>query len=242
MKRRLLGLAILAMLVMAGCGATDAATTSSPFGNPLTCQPLPNGNGPFVYVAIGASDAVGIGAQCASTQGYVPLLGQKMPVHTHVVNLGISGALASEALTDEVPDAVAAHPNIITAWLCANDFKAALNGDLTLAVYRTAFDRVLTTLHSQTHAKIFVANLPNMAQLPYFAHGNVPLDVVRQQTQAWNAAIATIVAKDGAILVDLSAFAITPQDIFADGFHPSTQGYALLAQIFWMTIQAHGGA
>jgi len=226
-------------LVMAGCSST--ATTIS---DSSSCQPLPNGNGPFVYVAIGASDAVGFGADCEVTHGYVPLLGQKMPHGAKVVNLGIAGATVNVALQDELPAALAAKPNLITVWLAANDFRAMENGTLTLAQYGKQLDKMLAGLHTLPNTHVFVANLPDLTKLPYFIHGTVPLATVAQQAQEWNDIIDNEIAKYGDVLVDLyrSDLADHPEFIFADGFHPSTLGYRALANIFWNTIASHGGA
>jgi acyl-CoA thioesterase I len=226
-------------LVIAGC--SSVATTTSDLAS---CRPLPDGKGPFVYVAIGASDAVGFGADCEVTHGYVPLLGQKMPHGAKVVNLGIAGATVGVALQDELPAALAAKPNLVTVWLAANDFRAMENGTLTLAQYGKQLDQLLAGLHTLPNAHVFVANLPDLTKLPYFIHGTVPLATIAQQTQAWNVIIGNEIAKYGDVLVDLyhSDLANHPEYIFADGFHPSTLGYRALANIFWNSIAAHGGA
>lgn len=234
------GLALLVVLLLAACGGSTSAATSNPLP---TCAPPVNGAGPFVYVALGASDAVGYGATCPATQGYVPLLGARMPKSAHVVNLGVAGATLSLALVDELPDAVAAAPNLITVWLAANDFRAMQNGKLTLAQYTAQFDQLLAALHAHTHAPVYVANLPHLVDLPYFQHGTVPLATTDQENTQWNAVISAEAAKYGDVLVDLyhSDLAAHPDYIFADGFHPSTLGYQQLAAYFWAAIQAHGG-
>ncbi len=230
---------VLAMLALAACGGSQSATTATTAG---ACEPIPPGNGPFTYVAIGASDAVGIGATCPSTQGYVPLLGTRMPHNAKVVNLGIAGATVRLALGDEVSYAVAAKPNVITVWLAANDFRAMEGGTLTLDQYTQQLDTLLGDLAASTAAHIYVANLPDLTKLPYFIHGKVPLATIAAQTAAWNVAIAGEIAKYHDIAVDLfhSDIAAHPEYIWLDGFHPSTLGYVQLANAFWTTMQAHG--
>src|SRR5579884_3816172 len=164
---------MMLVLFITSCSSTATTTTDAP-----SCQPLPDGNGPFVYVALGASDAVGFGADCEVTHGYVPLLGQKMPHGTKVVNLGIAGATVNIALQDELPAALAAKPNIVTVWLAANDFRAMENGTLTLTQYAHQFDHMLAGLHTLSSTRVFVANLPDLTKLPYFIHGTVPLATV----------------------------------------------------------------
>ena len=244
MKRLTITLALSLLTLLVGCTSVMGATTTNPTAlpNASSCNPLPNGTGPYTYVAIGASDAVGIGANCPATQGYVPLLGQRMPANSHIVNEGISGATVRVATTYELQAAIAAKPNIITVWLAANDFRAMENGTLTLATYTQQLDQLLGQLHASTTAHVYVANLPDLTKLPYFMHGLVPLSTVGVQTRAWNVAIAGVVAKNGDTLVNLylSDIASHPDYIWIDGFHPSTKGYVVLTNTFWAVIQAHG--
>lgn len=241
MKRIFGILALAATILVAACSGSGDPPANTGFAT-SACTPPAVGSGPYTYVAIGASDAVGIGADCPATQGYVPLLGQRMPAHTKVDNFGISGATVRVALADEVNYALAAHPNIVTVWLAANDFRAMENGTQTLAQYTTQLNQVLSKLHALAPVHIYVANLPDLTKLPYFIHGTVPLSTIGAQTRAWNAAIAAVVANNGDILVDLyqSDLANHPEYIWVDGFHPSTKGYQVLANAFWAVMQAHG--
>ncbi|HET6318166.1 MAG TPA: SGNH/GDSL hydrolase family protein, partial [Chloroflexota bacterium] len=57
-----------------------------------------------------------------------------------------------------------------------------------------------------------------------------------EQVDAWNRTIADSVSRNGATLVDLHAHwreaAEHPEYLSQDGFHPSSEGYARLAQVF----------
>src|SRR5205823_633166 len=55
---------------------------------------------PLTYVAIGASDAVGVGARDPETEGWVPRLGATLGPNVRVVNLGVSGSTLSQALAE----------------------------------------------------------------------------------------------------------------------------------------------
>src|SRR5215212_9817740 len=56
---------------------------------------------PFTYVAIGASDAVGVGAASPETEGWVPRLGSLLGPDVRVVNLGVSGSTLAQALKEQ---------------------------------------------------------------------------------------------------------------------------------------------
>ena len=72
---------------------------------------------PLVYVAIGASDSVGIGAIDPARDGWVPVLYRKLPFESRLVNLGISGSLVREAVVQQLPVALDADPDLVTIWL-----------------------------------------------------------------------------------------------------------------------------
>lgn len=231
-------LALVLILLLAACSSSGADAIHHP-------TPTATVHPPAVYVALGASDAVGVGATNPNTKGYVPLLIAHLPPHSQALNLGISGILLHDTLVQELPQAVAAQPTVMTVWLVGNDFK----GCTPLAQYGADLDTLLGTLQSRTHAAVFVANTPDMSQLPYFQEGapggtacvagKSPAQI-RAMALAWNAVIDPIVARHGDVLVNLfvSDLAAHPDYVSQDGFHPSDAGYARLAAIFWAAIAA----
>lgn len=239
----LIGTLLLALIlaILAGCGGGAVSAPPPPTASPT---PVP----PVIYVAVGASDAVGVGAANPNTQGYVPLLISQLPAHSQALNLGISGNTIHPALTNELPAAIAAHPTLVTVWMAGNDFK----GCTPLDQYGADLNTLLGQLQTQTRARVFVANLPDMSLLPAVRQaetaGGGPClqgktnDQVRALTEQWNTVIAAAVAQHGDFLVDLfhSDLAAHPELIYSDGFHPSSAGYQLLAAVFWAQIQAHG--
>src|SRR5260221_10825463 len=79
---------------------------------------------PLTYVAIGASDAVGVGARDPETEGWVPRLGATFGPNVRVVNLGVSGSTLSQALAEQLAPAVDAQPDVVSVWLAVNDLNA----------------------------------------------------------------------------------------------------------------------
>jgi len=194
--------------------------------------------GPITYAALGASDAVGIGSNIPGSQGYVPLIATHLPKGSHLINLGISGIKLHEALSRELPLALTTSPNLITIWLVANDFI----GGVTYDNYVHDLNTLLQRLQMSTHARVVMANLPDLTRLPAFENES---SLQKSQTllaiQLWNRGIAQLAKKYGVVLVDLfsqgSQLTAHPEYISGDGFHPSPSGYVQLANYFWQAIK-----
>ena len=190
---------------------------------------------PTVHVALGASDAVGVGATRPTTEGWVPLVTAGLPEGTQLLNLGVSGATLADVLRDQLPVAVDAEARWVTLWPGPNDFR---NG-VSLATFTEQLEQILVALRAPSADRvnrsrtIAVVTMPDLRALPSFARSDpAALDTrVRQ----WNGAIAEVVGRHapGAILVDLyggaAEFAAHPEYVSADGFHPSTAGYRRIA-------------
>ena len=184
---------------------------------------------PLTYVAIGASDAVGVGVADPETQGWVPQFGASLGPNTRVVNLGVSGSTLGQALREQVGPAVDAHPDVVTVWLAVND----VNARVPLESYQSDLDALLGNLEP-TGARVLVGNVPDLSFLaPY--QGVDPVQL-RAEVDRWNQAIDQVSARHGAQVVDLYArwqeVAEHPEYLSGDGFHPSAEGYARLAQVF----------
>ena len=193
---------------------------------------------PITYVAIGASDAVGIGASNPETDGWVPRFAARLGSNVQLVNLGVSGSTLSQALQEQLGPAVDAQPDVITVWLAVND----LNARVPLDRYAADLDTLLAQLE-QTHARVLVGNVPDLSALA--AYRGVDPEPLRAEVDAWNNVIADTAARHGATLVDLHAqwqeIAQHPEYVSADGFHPSDEGYQALADLF-ATALGVGGA
>src|SRR5215831_9081424 len=126
------------------------------------CSPLASARtAPSVtYVAIGASDAVGVGAANPETDGWVPRFGARLGSNVRVVNLGVSGSTLSQALQEQLGPALDARPDVVTVWLAVND----LNAQVPLERYTSDLDTLLGQLQT-THARVLVGNVPDLAAL-----------------------------------------------------------------------------
>jgi lysophospholipase L1-like esterase len=180
-------------------------------------------------VAIGASDAVGVGTANPDTEGWVPRFAAALGPNVRVVNLGVSGSTLGQALSEQLGPALDAQPDVVTVWLAVND----LNARVPLETYAAQLDTLLGQL-DQTHARVLVGNVPDLGGIAAYT-GQDPT-LLQAEVDRWNQVIADTTARHGATLVDLYShfqeIAAHPEYISQDGFHPSADGYARLADVF----------
>jgi lysophospholipase L1-like esterase len=191
------------------------------------------------YVAIGASDAVGVGATDPAKGSWPALIAARLPAGSAYVNLGVSGSIALQAQREQLPGAIAQKPTVVTIWLAVND----LNATIALSSYAEALGQIVDSLVKQTDASIFVGNVPDLRTVPVYA----AVDKLRLITQidAYNEAIAAIAARyePRVVVVDLftgSADLVSNATVAQDGFHPSDAGYQLIADRFASVMRAKG--
>src|SRR5438552_7861462 len=234
-------------LLLAACSTAPAATRTTPPARTATptlfittTAPTPSPTPPpFRYVAVGASDTVGVGASDPRTGSWPARIAARLPAGADYVNLGVSGSLASQAATDQVPTAAGLRPQLVTVWLAVND----LNANVSPTDYGAALRRVIAPLVSLTDARVFVGNVPDLRLVPAYA-GTDPAALLARIT-AYNATIAAVAASfpGRVIVVDLftgSGPLVSTMTVSADGFHPSDAGYALIADRFTKSIAAAG--
>jgi lysophospholipase L1-like esterase len=231
---------VLAALLLSACATT--ATTSAP--RPVSTP------APVIYAAIGASETYGIGAGDRYRQAWPQVFyNDVLPPSAVFYNFGIPGATTAQALHDEVPAAVAVHPTVVTVWLNVND----LISGVAAPAYESELRQVLHSLRRGGQTRVLVANTPDLAQLPAYraclpnAPAGGPACLIPQAllptpqavataVAAYNTAISDAAKLEGATVVGLhlndSQITQHPEWISADGFHPSGQGYALIAKQF----------
>lgn len=189
----------------------------------------------FTYVAIGASDAFGVGTDDPADDNWPTVLSHLLGSDTHLINLGIPGETVAEARRTELPVALDAKPSLVTVWLGVNDIVQSVS----IPEYEAQLEALLRSLQQQTHAHVFVGNIPDLSLLSFFA--GYDQTALQATISRWNAAIAQAAAATGASLVDLYAgwneLAAHPEYIAGDGLHPSTEGAKRLAEVFFSQIR-----
>lgn len=239
--------ALLLAVALSACSAGNGSALRTPVATPGTSAPTsaatPTPLPALTYVAIGASDAFGVGTTDPTRDNWPAVLSRKLATSTrqiHLVNLGIPGATAELAVRDELPVAMDAQPAVVTIWLGVND----LDQHVTLDTYIQGLRSLIRGFTRTGQARVFVGNLPELSLLPYFTARETAA-TLREETRQWNAAIAAACAVEGARLVDIfagwSELAIHPDYISQDGLHPSTTGADRLATFFADAILAEMG-
>lgn len=192
-----------------------------------------------LYVAVGASDAVGVGARRPRREAWPRLVHERLFAGARFVNLGVSGATVASALAGQVPRAEQLAPDVVTVWLVVNDIVAGVPVD----AYETRFDELVGRLR-RGGAAVVVGNCPYLDRLPAYLFwqsvGVLPgPGEANRIVDAYNAAIGRVVERHDATLVDLRAAGLVarqaglePKLFASDGFHPSTAGHRALAAAF----------
>ena len=238
--KALLSIASLCLLVLflASCGQISESPPNHT-SNAQQVNQAPNNQ--ITYVAIGASDSFGIGTSDPYTQNWPTDLAEKLGQKVHLINLGIPGIQVHDALNIELPVALDSHPDLVTIWLAVND----LVNNVPISSYSHDLDLMVSRLQAQAPpAHILIANVPDLALLPYFSKYNP--QGLPKRIQAYNATIATIAQQHHVILVDLSQqnydLRDHPEYISNDGLHPTELGYLQLAELFYKALQLTRGS
>lgn len=253
---RIMSLPLIALL-LAGAACTGSSNDSTSEELEFKGATGP----PLLYVAVGASETVGIGADNPLREAWPQVLySAALPQQTRFVNLGIPGATVADALRAEVPYALRLQPDIVTVWLNVNDIIAGVSP----ASYERNLDRLLTRLRAGGSTEVLVANTPPVEHLPAFRaclpHSppggpscvtGRPLPrprAIDSVVTRYNEAIARAAASSGATVVDLHALGVAAvrtnsylRLVAEDGFHPSTAGHRAVADAFARMLELQEG-
>jgi acyl-CoA thioesterase I len=240
----------LTLLLTVGCsGPPPRASTTAPATSPastlarVTLSPTvtatPSPTAAIRYVAIGASDTVGVGATDPATGSWPARIANLLPPGSAFVNVGVSGSIALQARTAQLPGAIAQRPTVVSIWLAVNDMNATIEP----ASFANDLGAIVDGLASGTDAKIFVGNVPDVRPVP--AYKDADKAALFRLITAYNAVIAAIAARyPGRVVgVDLftgSADLVSTMTVSGDGFHPSDAGYQLIADRFATAMRASG--
>lgn len=192
-------------------------------------------DGDIEYVAIGASDAAGIGAN-PITNGYVFLIEEGLEDDTgeevELINLGIPGAETADFVDAELEVATRTDPDLITIWAGPNDL---ISGD-SVEEFAGNLRELFSTLRAETSAFIVAGTIPDLTRVPRFVEEPDP-DVTSARVAAYNDVIRSLASEFGIQIAELTQ--ITPDATLVsdeDGFHPNNEGYRAMADIYLSVI------
>ena len=236
---------VLLTLLLAACSGGDGKTSPAPSASSSSTEG-PRGATetlaePVVYLAVGASETVGVGADDPASEAWPQVLRDTALPGAALVNVGVSGATVQGALATQLPEALAAEVDVATVWLAVNDVIA----QVPVAAYERRLGRLVAALRSGGDTEVLVGNVPQLWRLPVYRScldateaspcvlPLVPSEAqVRARVAAFNAAIDRVVRRTGALLVDLSREVDVAELVSQDGFHPSTEGHRRIAEAF----------
>lgn len=189
----------------------------------------------FVYLALGGSDVIGVGAT-PLTEGYVYLLNadlqQRIP-GTFLITLSLPGARI-DSLNEQVQ--LAKHfrgeADLATVWIGANDLA---DGD-DPSRFQSDLRQLLRTLQSSVSTVVVIANIPDLTKIAGL-HATPNPAVTLERVKAFNRVIAIEAPYVNASVVNV--FDESSSDDFAfdaDGFHPTRAGHQRMASLFRKTI------
>jgi len=164
-----------------------------------------------------------------------------------MVNMGVPGTTVTQATAEQLEAALAARPNLVTVWLNVNDLTRGVG----VAEYERQLESLVRSLRRSVTTRVLVANTPPLDRLPAYLAGRLlglpAPEVVQQLVADYNAAIARVAQRTGALLVDLHAAGMAARTagteatlVSRDGFHPSTAGHAAIAEVFAQVLRDSG--
>jgi lysophospholipase L1-like esterase len=277
-------------LARAGALAVAVAACSIAACNKTPTTPS-GGNGPsppaagstVKYTAVGASDAVGVGASvmcvpftdCPDGTGYVPDIVRQLKAAGFTVslmNLGIPGAVigpdiqaiaaangntsAMNFIDAEMPF-VPKDSTVVTIFAGGNDARTigeAVNRgaggsnpsayiDSQVQAFAADYRTLLNGVRSRAgNTWIVVANLPNLAGVPFAAGYTGAQKSYLQQVSVGVTRAVNALTSQSVTVVDLMCDARSYQgSIYSpDGFHPNDTGYSYIASKFLDAIRSSG--
>ncbi len=192
---------------------------------------------PIVYVALGDSTGVGVGARKGG--GYVARLFERVErvrPGSRLVNLCVSGATTADVLRAQVGRVGQARPSLVTVGIGINDLTRMSAPEQ----FARNFEEIVTRVRERTAAPFVVSNLPDIShapRVPDFMRGDA-----RRAVLLYNERIAEAAARHGLHLADSYAKSAEvipthPEFFSADGFHPSDEGYEFWAFEMWPTVK-----
>lgn len=190
-----------------------------------------------VYVALGDSTGVGVGAR--HDGGYVARIFtriERVRPGSSLINLCVSGATTADVLREQIERVPRGSATLVTLGIGTND----VGRGITVEQFARNYQVIIQRLQDRTVAPIVVTNIPDISLAPV-----VPLpfrDEARRRITLFNKRIEEIGERHGTLLVDVyetshREIPVHPEFFSEDGFHPSDVGYEFWAKAMWPAVK-----
>lgn len=191
---------------------------------------------PVVYMALGDSTCLGVGAQKGG--GYparlLARIRQARP-QSQLLILCTAGATTNTLLHEQMSQKAGMQPTLITLSIGAND----LMNEVEEEGFAERFEQIVLRL-KEFGAPIVITNLPDISLAP--AMPVLVRQDMRRRVIIFNARIGEVANRHGLLPVDLYDMSrkivpTHPEFYSTDGFHPSDAGYEVWMEKMWPEVK-----
>lgn len=195
-----------------------------------------NSSSPIVYVAVGDSTGIGLGARDGG--GYVDRLFTRIAqkrLGSTLINFSAAGATTADAVNKQLTQLVGIRATLVTICIGVNDLLRGREAKQFAEDYETVIAKL-----KQPGRLLVIANLPDVTSAP--ALREVADESLRLRLGQFNKVIEDIARRHAVTLVDLYKLSgemsgSRPELFSPDGLHPSDLGYAYWAEAMWLVVE-----
>lgn len=178
-----------------------------------------NGKQTIRYVALGDSLTEGVGTSDYQNS-YPSLLAQRLSAQTNVelINLSRAGDTSTDVATNQLPQALAVKPEIVTVLIGIND----IHNLKSLAEFKANYTQIVAAL-KKNGARVYTLSIPYLGsgKIVYFPY-NFLLNL---RTKQFNSVIKKISTDLRVSYIDLYSLEKSANFYATDEFHPTDYGY-----------------
>lgn len=222
-RRQFLGVVVWASLLLAGSVIMRAETFHNPTPNPMRFGT----SGPSLsYIVLGDSTAAGQGA--AYEDGIAVMTARQLAKTRTVTlrNFSVSGAKTDEVLTEQLPAAESARPDLVLIAVGANDVTHLTR---IRFVEHSLVQIILRLRAANAHVVIVLTGSPDMGAPPRVPRLLRP--IAGWRTKRLNRMFESVATANGVTFAPIARatgrFFRQDRSLFAgDHFHPNARGYA----------------
>lgn len=205
---------------------------------PRNAQLFGNSGQALTYVVMGDSTSIGQGTDYHDSYAYQSAKHLAQNHKVKLVNIGVSGARASDVVTQQLAKVDSLKPNLVLLAVGAND--------VTHFTSSRSFEKSVQTIidglkRGNCKLKIVVTGSPAMGSVSRFPVGAKQLAGLR--TNQLNNVYRRLIAENSLTFAPIAArtgpaFAADPTLFAKDNFHPNARGYALWTPVINQALDA----